>query len=64
MILSEADVRSIFKTAFDAAKADEVELSLASYDETNRDIVCGRTSVVRFSNSYIRDNTEVRPTIR
>lgn len=61
MILSEADVKSIFKTAFDAATADQVELSMASYDETNREVVCGRTSVVRFSNSYIRDNTEVRP---
>ena len=41
--------------------SDEVELSMASYDETNREVVCGRTAVVRFSNSYIRDNTEVRP---
>lgn len=61
MILSESDVRSIFKTAFDAAKAEQVELALAGYDETNREIVCGRMAVVRFSNSYIRDNTEVRP---
>jgi len=61
MTLSEADVRSVFKTALDAAKAEQVELSLAGYDETNRDVVCGRSSVVRFSNSYVRDNTEVRP---
>jgi predicted Zn-dependent protease len=61
MTLSESDVRSIFDTALNGSKADQVELSLASYDETNRDIVCGRMSVVRFSNSYIRDNTEVRP---
>lgn len=61
MSLSESDVRQIFKTAFDAAAADEVALSLTWYSEQNREIVCGVTDVIRFSNNYIRDFTHVRP---
>ncbi len=61
MSLSESEVHQIFDQAFDAATADEVQLSIAWYRETNREIVCGTTKVIRFSNSYIRDNTHVRP---
>ncbi|MBI2221944.1 MAG: hypothetical protein HYU53_12145 [Acidobacteria bacterium] len=61
MSLSESDVRDVFKTAFGAATANDVELSMAWYNEQNREIVCGVTNVIRFSNNYIRDHTHVRP---
>lgn len=61
MSLSESDVRTVFKLAFEAATADEVELGMAWYSEQNREIVCGVTDVIRFSNNYIRDHTHVRP---
>ena len=61
MSLSETDVKEIFNLAFDAATADEVALSMNWYHEVNREVVCGVTSVIRFSNSHIRDNTHVRP---
>ena len=61
MTLTEAEVRQVFETAFEAASADEVELSMEWYHETNREVVCGVTRVIRFSNSYIRDDTAVLP---
>lgn len=61
MILTEEQVRGIFDTAFEAATADEVELTMAWYHEVNREVVCGSTKVIRFSNSYIRDDTVVMP---
>ena len=61
MILTEEQVRAIFDTAFEAATADEVDLTMAWYHEVNREVVCGSTKVIRFSNSYIRDDTVVMP---
>ena len=61
MTLTETEVGAIFDTAFEAASADEVELSMAWYHEVNREVVCGLTKVIRFSNSYIRDDTVVNP---
>ena len=61
MILTPEEVRTIFDTAFEAATADEVDLSMAWYHEVNREVVCGSTKVIRFSNSYIRDDTVVQP---
>lgn|GEM_PF-939037 len=61
MILTQEEVRTIFDTAFEAATADEVDLSMAWYHEVNREVVCGSTKVIRFSNSYIRDDTVVQP---
>ena len=61
MILTQEEVRNIFDTAFEAATADEVDLSMAWYHEVNREVVCGSTKVIRFSNSYIRDDTVVMP---
>ena len=61
MTLTEPEVAAIFDTAFEAASADEVELSMSSYHETNREVVCGVTKVIRFSNNYIRDDTVVNP---
>jgi predicted Zn-dependent protease len=61
MTLTEQEVRAVFESAFEAASADEVELSMAWYHETNREVVCGSTKVIRFSNSYIRDDTVVMP---
>lgn len=61
MTLTEQEVRAVFESAFEAASADEIELSMAWYHETNREVVCGSTKVIRFSNSYIRDDTVVTP---
>ena len=61
MTLIETEVGAVFETAFEAATADEVELSMAWYHEVNREVVCGSTKVIRFSNSYIRDDTVVNP---
>ena len=61
MILTEQQVRDVFDTAFEAATAGEVELTMAWYHEVNREVVCGSTKVIRFSNSYIRDDTVVMP---
>ncbi len=60
MSLGETDVQRIFGIAFDAATAEEVALSMSWYHEVNREVVCGVTNVIRFSNSYIRDDTQVR----
>lgn len=61
MMLTEGDVRHLFEIAFDAATVDEVQASVGSYIETNREFISGVTRYIRFSNNYFRNNVEVRP---